>query len=87
MSLHFHPLTVKEVKKETTDCVSVLFAIPENLREVFAFAHGQNLTIKKMMDCLLLLPYTSVKELWGSSFKIVLRKWMVACFPRSPMKN
>jgi ring-1,2-phenylacetyl-CoA epoxidase subunit PaaE len=47
MSLHFYPLTVKEVKKETADCVSVVFTIPENLRTIFQFEQGQNIAIKK----------------------------------------
>jgi ring-1,2-phenylacetyl-CoA epoxidase subunit PaaE len=47
MSLHFHPLTVKEVRKETTDCVSVVFDIPDSLKALFAFQPGQNITIKK----------------------------------------
>lgn len=46
MSIHFHPLTVKEVKKETNDCVSVLLAVPEHLREAFQFIQGQSLTMR-----------------------------------------
>ena len=49
MAVHFHTLKVKEVKKQTPDCVSIEFAIPPDLQEVFAFNHGQNITIKKMM--------------------------------------
>lgn len=50
MSLHFHSLAVKEVKKETADCVSVLFDVPASLQKIFTFQQGQNLTIKKMLD-------------------------------------
>jgi ring-1,2-phenylacetyl-CoA epoxidase subunit PaaE len=50
MSLHFHPLTVKEVRKETADCVSVLFTVPDNLTGDFLFAPGQNISIKKNID-------------------------------------
>lgn len=46
MSIHFHALKVKAVKKETGDCVSVLFDVPENLKEDFSFTQGQSLTMR-----------------------------------------
>jgi ring-1,2-phenylacetyl-CoA epoxidase subunit PaaE len=46
MSIHFHPLKVKEVKKETDDCVSVTFEIPEQLKQDFIFKQGQSLTMR-----------------------------------------
>lgn len=46
MSLHFHPLTVKEVKRETADCVSLLFDVPESLKAAFQFSQGQSLTLR-----------------------------------------
>src|SRR5690349_18014137 len=45
--IHFHPLRVESVKKETEDCVSITFEVPESLKETFRFIHGQSLTIKK----------------------------------------
>ena len=50
MATHFHTLKVKEVKKETPDCVSVSFLIPEDLIEIFSFKEGQNITIKKNIN-------------------------------------
>jgi len=50
MSIHFHQLTVKEVRKETEDCVSVLFEIPDNLKKDFLFQQGQSLTMRKMLN-------------------------------------
>lgn len=50
MSIHFHQLTVKEVRKETEDCVSVLFEIPDNLKKDFLFQQGQSLTIRKLLN-------------------------------------
>lgn len=50
MAVHFHPLKVKAVKKETADCVSVLFDVPEQLLEEYRFAQGQNITLKKLID-------------------------------------
>jgi ring-1,2-phenylacetyl-CoA epoxidase subunit PaaE len=50
MSIHFHSLKVKEVKKETSDCVSVLFDVPENLKEEFNFTQGQSLTMRATIN-------------------------------------
>ncbi|HYM94433.1 MAG TPA: 1,2-phenylacetyl-CoA epoxidase subunit PaaE [Chitinophagaceae bacterium] len=50
MSLHFHPLKVKEVKKETQECVSVLFEIPEELKKSFAFHQGQSLSMRAFLN-------------------------------------
>jgi len=43
----FHPLTVREVKKETEDTVSVSFDVPVELKDEYAFIQGQYLTFKK----------------------------------------
>ena len=50
MAVHFHTLKVKAVKKETADCVSIAFFIPEELKDQFAFEHGQNITLKKNIE-------------------------------------
>ncbi|HEX4875451.1 MAG TPA: 1,2-phenylacetyl-CoA epoxidase subunit PaaE [Chitinophagaceae bacterium] len=50
MSIHFHPIPVKEVRKETHDCVSVLFDVPESLQEEFAFVQGQSLTLRAKIN-------------------------------------
>ncbi len=50
MAVHFHKLKVKEVKEETSDCVSIAFTIPENLKNAFLFEQGQNITIKKEIN-------------------------------------
>lgn len=50
MAVHFHTLKVKQVKKETADCVSILFDVPETLLETFAFEQGQNITLKKVLN-------------------------------------
>ena len=47
MSLLFYKLRVKEIRKETADCVSILFDIPESLKQIFSFKQGQYITIKK----------------------------------------
>jgi ring-1,2-phenylacetyl-CoA epoxidase subunit PaaE len=50
MSIHFHKLTIKEVNKETADCVSVLFDIPGDLKSVFQFKQGQSLTMRTFIN-------------------------------------
>ncbi|HSN59335.1 MAG TPA: FAD-binding oxidoreductase, partial [Ferruginibacter sp.] len=49
MAVHFHPLKIKNINKETADCVSVCFEIPEALNEEFIFKEGQNITIKTII--------------------------------------
>lgn len=48
--IHFHPLRVQQVEKETEDCVSITFEVPKDLEEKFFFKQGQNLTIKKIIN-------------------------------------
>jgi ring-1,2-phenylacetyl-CoA epoxidase subunit PaaE len=50
MSIHFHRLAIKEVKKETPDCVSVLFDVPEEMKEEFTFTQGQSLTMRAFIN-------------------------------------
>jgi ring-1,2-phenylacetyl-CoA epoxidase subunit PaaE len=45
----FHALTIKEIKKETSDAVSILFDIPNELKEAFKFVAGQYINIKKSL--------------------------------------
>lgn len=46
MSIHFHPLRIKEIRPETAECVSVVFDIPDNLKKDFQFKPGQSLTMR-----------------------------------------
>ncbi len=50
MSTHFEKVRVKEVRRETEDCVSVLFDVPENLQEKFSYLPGQHITLRAMID-------------------------------------
>lgn len=49
MKASFHSLTVKDVRRETPECVSVSFDVPANLKAAFAFKPGQYLTFKKTL--------------------------------------
>ena len=50
MSIHFHRLTVKDIKKETPECVSVLFDVPAELKKDFQFNQGQSLTMRATIN-------------------------------------
>lgn len=46
MSVAFHPLTIADVRRETDEAVSILFDVPDALKEKFSFRPGQHLTLK-----------------------------------------
>lgn len=50
MSIHFHKLKIKDVRKETPDCISVAFDIPDELKSVFNFKQGQNITVREFLN-------------------------------------
>ena len=46
----FHKLKVADVRKETSDCVSVAFEVPSVLKAEFDFIQGQYLTLKLIVN-------------------------------------
>ncbi|MDE1567351.1 1,2-phenylacetyl-CoA epoxidase subunit PaaE [Aquabacter sediminis] len=46
----FHALTVREVRRETPEAVSITFDVPADLAADFAFAPGQYLTLRTTID-------------------------------------
>ncbi|KGL62166.1 ferredoxin--NADP reductase [Polaribacter sp. Hel1_85] len=46
----FKKVTIKEIKQETANAVSVLFNIPENLKSEFNFTAGQYITLQKELN-------------------------------------
>lgn len=46
MSKKFHSLTIKEVRRETADAISIAFSIPKQLEQNFQYTQGQYLTLK-----------------------------------------
>lgn len=50
MSLHFHPLQVAGIRKETSDCVSIAFTIPEELTDTFRYKQGQYITLRTSIN-------------------------------------
>lgn len=50
MATHFRTLKIADVRRETTDCVSVAFAVPAELRDEFRYVQGQNITVRMHTD-------------------------------------
>lgn len=46
----FHSLTIKEVRPETRDAVSIVFDIPADLANDFKFTQGQHLVMRTLLD-------------------------------------
>lgn len=49
--MHFEELTICDVRKETADCVSIAFAIPQGLESTYLqFTQGQNITLRTAIN-------------------------------------
>lgn len=48
--MQFYSLRVREVRKETPECVSVSFEVPDNQQDIFRFKQGQYLTLRTYLD-------------------------------------
>ena len=46
----FHSLTIKDVRAETRDAVSIAFEIPQDLQDSFHFTQGQHLVMRTQLD-------------------------------------
>jgi ring-1,2-phenylacetyl-CoA epoxidase subunit PaaE len=48
--IHFHTLQVQKLTRETDDCVSITFDVPNSLKDIFQFAPGQSLTVRTHLN-------------------------------------
>jgi ring-1,2-phenylacetyl-CoA epoxidase subunit PaaE len=86
MSIHFHSLTIKRLVKETPDCVSVCFEVPESLKTIFSFREGQNLTIKKKIgEEEVRRSYSICNAPHEGALTVAIKKLKVVCFLLLPM--
>jgi len=46
MSTEFYPLTISNVERQTKDSVSINFAVPDELKQIFTYKQGQHLTLR-----------------------------------------
>src|SRR4051812_44133291 len=50
MAVHFHRLKVKNIQQETPGAVIVSFEVPDELKPLFSFEQGQNITLRKNIE-------------------------------------
>ena len=50
MTPKFHTLKISDIRQETDDCVSVAFAVPQELSSDYQFIQGQYLTLKTQIN-------------------------------------
>lgn len=72
MSIHFYPLRIKKINKETDQCVSVEFDIPESLSNSFQFKQGQSLTMRTHLSG------EEVRRTYSLCSSPLDKKWKVA---------
>jgi len=72
MSIHFFPLRIKKINKETDQCVSVEFEIPESLSNSFQFKQGQSLTMRTNLSG------EEVRRTYSLCSSPLDKKWKVA---------
>ncbi|SMD32118.1 ring-1,2-phenylacetyl-CoA epoxidase subunit PaaE [Reichenbachiella faecimaris] len=47
---HFYPLKISKLIKETNDCVSLEFDVPDENKSLFSYKQGQHVTLKKTIN-------------------------------------
>jgi ring-1,2-phenylacetyl-CoA epoxidase subunit PaaE len=73
--VRFSKLTIKDIRKETPDCVSIAFEIPEELKPLYQFRHGQNLTLRiKLNDEELRRSYSICSSPLDDELRIAVKK-------------
>ena len=86
--IHFHSVKVRKVEKETEDCVSIEFEIPEDLKEAFQFKQGQNLTIKKVLNGEeLRRSYSICTSPFENKLRVAVKKLKAVYSPPGQMKS
>ena len=46
----FHSLTIKDIRRETAEAVSIAFDVPESLKKAYTFIQGQYLTLRATIN-------------------------------------
>ncbi|WP_271769700.1 1,2-phenylacetyl-CoA epoxidase subunit PaaE [Aquimarina algiphila] len=68
----FYPIKVSELNKETKDCTSITFDVPEALKDKFVYKQGQHLTLKTTING------DEVRRSYSLCSSPVENKWQVA---------
>lgn len=73
--VRFSKLTIKDIRKETPDCVSIAFEIPDELKQLYEFKQGQNLTLRlKLNDEELRRSYSICSSPLDDELRIAVKK-------------
>ncbi|MFO1273913.1 MAG: 1,2-phenylacetyl-CoA epoxidase subunit PaaE [Rubrivivax sp.] len=72
--LHFHPLTVREVRPDTEDALAVTFDVPPDLADAFRFQPGQYLTLRAQVGGEELRRSYSICAAPGDALRVGVRK-------------
>ncbi|MBK8296984.1 MAG: hypothetical protein IPK91_06855 [Saprospiraceae bacterium] len=72
MSHELYELKVQNISRETDDCVSVEFAVPDSLQDIFQYSQGQYISLEKELNGQLLRRSYS---LCSAPFE---KKWRIA---------
>ena len=71
----FHQLTIKDIRKETSTCVSISFHIPTAINEEFAYKAGQYITLKtKINDEEIRRSYSLCSSPLENDFRIAVKQ-------------
>jgi len=75
VSIEFYKLQIKDIRKETPDCVSIAFNIPDEHIDIFKFAQGQYITIRKyFMGEELRRSYSLCTSPLDNDFRVAVKK-------------
>ena len=71
----FYKLSIKEVKRETKNSVSIVFDIPENLQNEFTFIPGQYINLQIELDGKLVRrAYSICSSLKSNELRIAIKE-------------
>ena len=73
--VRFEKLTIKDIRRETPDCISIAFDVPENLKPIYQFTQGQNLTLRlKLNDEELRRSYSICSSPLDNELRIAIKR-------------
>ncbi|MES2645452.1 MAG: 1,2-phenylacetyl-CoA epoxidase subunit PaaE [Bacteroidota bacterium] len=72
MATHFYPLKIASVRRETPECVSISFVVPDDLKNDFAFQPGQHLTIRTKING------TEIRRNYSLCSSPLRKEWRIA---------
>ncbi len=70
----FHTLKVKDIRRETADCISVAFEIPTAIAENYSYKPGQYITIKKVLEEELRRSYSICSAPKDKELRVAIKK-------------